>query len=118
MIAPPVLPSDWAALSERFGIADAGSAIVKLSGEAHAVAEQSKAASNLDRGLRVGPVPVGRADEWGQAMRLGFGDDDPRRAQQSAPSLHNPSLRNQLRAGLTTRYQRENWIWRGSATQH
>jgi ribosomal protein S18 acetylase RimI-like enzyme len=188
MIAPQALPPDWADLSQRFGIAGTGSAIVKLSGEARAVADQSKAAGHLDRGLRVGPVPVGRAGEWGQAMRLGFGDDDPRRAQQSAglsglpgwrlfavysgddmvatgslrvdgaaghlfggatlpsarnrgaqsaliaaraaaaaeagcawviaeaaaekPGQHNPSLHNQVRAGLTTRYQRDTWIWR------
>jgi len=191
MIAPQVLPPDWAALGERFGLADTGSAIVKLAGEARAVADQSKAASHLDRGLRVGPVPASRAGEWGQAMRMGFGRDDPRWAQQSAglcglpgwqlfavyedddivatgslridgtvghlfggatlpparnrgaqsaliaaraaaateagcawviaeavaekPGQHNPSLHNQLRAGLTARYQRQNWIWRGSA---
>jgi ribosomal protein S18 acetylase RimI-like enzyme len=190
MIAPPVLPPDWAALAERFGIVGTGSAIVKLSGEARAVADQSKAARPLDRGLRLGPVPASRAAEWGQAMRLGFGDDDPRRAQQAAglyglpgwqlfavyedddivatgslrvdgavghlfggatlpsarnrgaqsaliaaraaaateagcewviaeamaenPGQHNPSLHNQLRAGLTVRYQRENQIWRDS----
>jgi len=193
MIAPQVLPPDWAALRERFGIVGTESAIVKLSGEARAVADRSKAAHHLDRGLRVGPVPASRADEWGRAMRLGFGDDDPRRGQQSAglfglpcwrlfavydgddivatgslrvdgtvghlfggatlpsarnrgaqsaliaaraaaaveagcawviaeavaekPGQHNPSLHNQLRAGLTARYHRENWIWRGSAAQ-
>jgi hypothetical protein len=193
MIAPQVLPPDWPALSEQFGIADTGSAIVKLSGEARAVADQSKAVSHLDRGLRVGPVPATRVDEWGQAMRLGFGYDDPRLGQQSAglsglpgwrlfavyegddivatgslrvdgivghlfgggtlpsarnrgaqsaliaaraaaaaeagcawviaeagaekPGEHNPSLHNQLRAGLTVRYHRENWIWRDSAVQ-
>jgi GNAT superfamily N-acetyltransferase len=191
MIAPQVLPPDWADLGQRFGIAGTGSAIVKLSGEARAVADQSKAADRLDRGLRVGPVPASRAEEWGQVMRLGFGDDEPRRAQQAAglsslpgwrlfavyegdaivatgslriertvghlfggatlpsarnrgaqsaliaaraaaaaeagcawviaeavaekPGEHNPSLHNQLRAGLTARYQRETWIWRGSA---
>ena len=193
MVAPQVLPRDWAALRKRFGIARAGSAIVKLSGEARAVADQSKTAHHLDRGLRVGPVPASRAGEWGQAMRLGFGYDDPRRGQQSAglsglpgwqlfavyegddivatgslrvdgtvghmfggatlpsarnrgaqsaliaaraaaaseagcawviaeavaekPGQHNPSLHNQLRAGLTARYHRANWIWRGSAAQ-
>jgi GNAT superfamily N-acetyltransferase len=191
MVAPQVLPPDWAAMSERFGIADTGSAIVKLAGEAQAVADQSKAARHLDGGLRVGPVPASRADEWGRAMRLGFGDNDPRRERQSAglaglpgwrlfavyegddivatgslrvdgtvghlfggatmpsarnrgaqsaliaaraaaaaeagcawviaeavaekPGEHNPSLHNQLRAGLTVRYHRENWIWRRSA---
>jgi GNAT superfamily N-acetyltransferase len=189
MVAPQVLPPDWAALGKRFGIADTRSAIVKLSGEARTVADRSKAAY-LDRGLRVGPVPAGRAADWGQAMRLGFMHDEPRLAQQSAglsglpgwrlfavyegdaivatgslriggaighlfggatlpsarnrgaqsaliaaraaaaaeagcswliaeavaegPGQHNPSLHNQLRAGLTPRYQRENWIWRGS----
>ncbi len=192
MVAPQVLPPDWAALCRQFGIADTGSAIVKLSGEARAVADQSKAVAHLDGGLRVGPVPASRTDEWGEAMRLGFGDDDPR-AQQSAglaslpgwrlfavyedghivataslridgtvghlfggatvpsarnrgaqsgliaaraaaaaeagcswviaeavaekPGEYNPSLHNQLRAGLTVRYKRENWIWRGSAAQ-
>jgi GNAT superfamily N-acetyltransferase len=191
MVAPQVLPPDWAALCERFGIAGTGSAIVKLSGQALAVAEQSRAARRLDRGLRVGPVPADRADEWGRAMRLGFGHEDPRLAEQSAglsglrgwrvfavyegddivatgslrvdgnvghlfggatlpsarkrgaqsaliaaraaaaaeagcvwviaeavaeePGTHNSSLHNQLRAGLTARYQRENWIWRGPA---
>jgi GNAT superfamily N-acetyltransferase len=191
MIAPQVLPPDWASLSTPFGIADSGFAIVKLAGEARAVADQSKAASHLDRGLRVGPVPASRAAEWGRAMRLGFMHDDPRLAQQSAglsglpgwqllavyegedivatgslrvdgtvghlfggatlpsarnrgaqsaliaaraaaaaeagcawviseavaenPGEHNSSLHNQLRAGLTARYQRQNWIWRGPA---
>jgi len=76
MIArPPVLPPDWADLSRRFGIAGTGSAVVKLSGEARAVAGQSKAAAEK-------------------------------------PGQRNPSLHNQVRAGLTARYQRENWIWR------
>jgi GNAT superfamily N-acetyltransferase len=193
MIAPQVLPPDWVDLGQRFGFAGTGSAIVKLCGEACAVADESKAASHLDRGLRIGPVPASRADEWGQAMRRGFGYDDPRQGQQSAglsglpgwrlfavyedddivatgslrvdgtvghlfggatlpsarnrgaqsaliavraaaaaeagcawviaeaaaekPGQHNPSLHNQLRAGLTARYQRNNWIWRGSAAQ-
>jgi GNAT superfamily N-acetyltransferase len=189
MIAPQVLPPDWAALSEPFGIADSGSAIAKLAGDARAVAAQSKTSSRLDDGLRVGPVPASRAEEWGQAMRLGFNHKDPRLARQSAglsavdgwqlfavyegdaivatgslrvdgtvghlfggatlPAArnrgaqsaliaaraaaaaeagcawvigeavaekdgeHNPSLHNQLRAGLTVRYQRENWVWKG-----
>jgi GNAT superfamily N-acetyltransferase len=193
MLAPQVLPADWAALSQPFGIADAGFAIVKLSGQARAVADRSKAASHLADGLRIGPVPASRAEEWGEAMRLGFGDDDPRRAQQSAglsglpgwrlfavyegddivatgslrvdgavghlfggatlpsarnrgaqsaliaaraaaaaeagcawviaeafaekPGERNPSLHNQLRAGLTVRYQRGNWIWPRSQTR-
>jgi hypothetical protein len=191
MIAPQVLPADWAALSARLGIAGTGSAIVKLAGPARAVADQSKATYHLDDGLRVGPVPASRAGDWGQAMRLGFGDEDPRRARQAAalgglpgwrlfavragddivatgslrvdgavghlfggstvpsarnrgaqsaliaaraaaaveagcawliaeavaeePGQHNSSLHNQLRAGLTARYQRQNWIWRDSA---
>jgi hypothetical protein len=193
MVAPQVLPPDWVALSKRFGIADTGSAIVKLSGEARAVAARSKDADRLDRRLRVGPLPADRADDWGQAMRQGFMHESPRLAQQSAglsglpgwrlfavyegdaivatgslrvdgtvghlfggatlpsarsrgaqsaliaaraaaavaagcswliaealaegPGQHNPSLHNQLRAGLTARYQRENWIWRGCARQ-
>ena len=84
MIAPQVLPPGWAALRSRFGIADTESAIVKLSGEARAVADQSKAAHHLDRGLQVGPVLASRAGEWGRAMQLGFMHDDPRLAQQSA----------------------------------
>jgi len=31
------------------------------------------------------------------------------------PGQHNPSLHTQLRAGLTARCQRANWIWRGFA---
>jgi GNAT superfamily N-acetyltransferase len=192
IIAPQVLPPDWAALCQRLGIAGTGFAIVKLSGKARA-ADRSKGAYHLDRALRVGPVPASRAGEWGQAMRLGFGDDDPRLAQQAAglyglpgwelfavyadddmvatgslrvdgtvghlfggatlPSArnrgaqsaliaaraaaaaeagcswviaeavaessgqHNSSLHNLLRAGLTARYQRENWIWRDSAAR-
>jgi hypothetical protein len=84
MIAPQVLPPDWPALSERLGISDMGSAVVKLAGDAQAVADQSKANNHLNDGLRVGPVLAGRASEWGHAMRLGFGDDNPRRAMQAA----------------------------------
>ncbi|HUN35650.1 MAG TPA: hypothetical protein VMU95_26935 [Trebonia sp.] len=186
MMPPQVLPPDWAALCERFGITDMGSAIVKLAGRARAVADQALAVRHLGRGLRVGSVPASRADAWGQAMQRGFMRDDPRVAQQSAglwglpgwqlfavydgddivatgslrvegtvghlfggatlpsarnrgaqsaliaaraaaalkagcswvigeavaekPGQHNPSLHNQLRAGLTARYRRENWI--------
>lgn len=28
------------------------------------------------------------------------------------PGEHNSSLRNMLRAGMTTRYERRNWVWR------
>jgi hypothetical protein len=193
MVAPQVLPPDWAVLVRRFGLADTASAMVKLAGEASVVAEQGKATACLDRGLRVGPVPASRAEEWGQVMQRCFRSDVPRLGLQTAglcgltgwrlfavyegddivatgslrvdgavghlfgaatlpsarhrgaqcaliaaraaaaqeagcawviaeagaekPGQHNPALHNQLRAGLSARYQRENWIWPGGAAR-
>src|ERR1700677_2735051 len=91
MIAPQVLPPDWAALRERFNIGDGGSAVVKLSGDTCTVVAQSKAADRLDRGLRVGSVPGARAREWGRAMQQGFERDDSRTAEIAAGLARVPA---------------------------
>jgi GNAT superfamily N-acetyltransferase len=37
---------------------------------------------------------------------------------REAPGEHSPSLHNMLRAGLTLRYERENWTWRDPDATH
>jgi hypothetical protein len=68
MIAPQVLPPDWAALRSRFGIADTESAIGKLSGEARARGrpEQGRPPPGPRIASRAGPRQPGR--------RMGPGD--------------------------------------------
>jgi hypothetical protein len=93
MIAPQALPADWPAMCKALNICAGRSAIVKLSGEAHAVAmatKQNAAASPLDPGLRVAPVPAAQVREWATTMQQGFGRDDPRVIQMSAGLAEAP----------------------------
>ena len=73
-IAPDLLPNDWAAIREEFGLTE-GSTWIKLSGS-------TEIPFAPVAGLRVAPVDAADLEEWAETVFRGFG----------MPTEHLPSL--------------------------
>jgi len=76
MIAPSVLPPDWAAIAEKFGLTE-GARFVKLGCAVEAAAAKVESLAPLDPLLRVGLVEQEHAREWAVAMMTTFGFIEP-----------------------------------------
>jgi GNAT superfamily N-acetyltransferase len=72
MIAPSLLPPDWAVTSEKLNLT-AGSRFVKLGCDVETALSGADGVAMLDSGLRVGLVEPHQAQEWATVMMTTFG---------------------------------------------
>lgn len=76
MIAPPLLPPDWASTAEKLHLIE-GDAFVKLGCNVDAALATADTVAALDSGLRVGLVEPHHAREWATVMSTTFGFTTP-----------------------------------------
>lgn len=95
MIAPPLLPPDWAATAAKLDLAES-SRFAKLGCDIDTL-------PTTDRALLTARVRAAEAAgcRW-LVAETGV----------EGPGEHNPSLHNMLRVGFEPLYERANWLWR------
>ncbi|MGW2035522.1 GNAT family N-acetyltransferase [Streptomyces sp. NPDC001811] len=76
MIAPALLPRDWAATAARLGLTE-GNRLVKLGCDTASALAATDGGAALAPGLRVGPVRTDQAHEWATVMMTTFGFTEP-----------------------------------------
>ncbi|MET9015934.1 GNAT family N-acetyltransferase [Streptomyces olivaceoviridis] len=76
MIAPALLPRDWAATAARFGLTK-GNRFVKVGCDTESALAAADGVAALEPGLRVGPVQPEQAHEWATVMMTTFGFTEP-----------------------------------------
>ncbi|MFE9445119.1 GNAT family N-acetyltransferase [Streptomyces sp. NPDC006602] len=76
MIAPSLLPRDWAATAARLGLTEGGR-FVKLGCETATASAAADGTAALDPTLRVGLVERAQAHEWATVMMTTFGFTTP-----------------------------------------
>ncbi|MGW2462010.1 GNAT family N-acetyltransferase [Streptomyces sp. NPDC001761] len=76
MIAPALLPRDWAATAARLGLTE-GNRLVKLGCDTASALAATDGGAALAPGLRVGPVRPDQAHEWATVMMTTFGFTEP-----------------------------------------
>jgi GNAT superfamily N-acetyltransferase len=86
LLAPSVLPGDWADIRAKLDIAEGGR-YVKLVCDVDSVLDRS---SLLDPALRVGPVDVAQAREWSSVMMRTFGFTDDGMVDMGASAIGRP----------------------------
>jgi hypothetical protein len=72
MIAPPLLPPDWAATADKLNLTK-GSRFTKLGCTTEAALSAADGVTALHPGLRVGPVEPRHAHEWAMVIMTTFG---------------------------------------------
>ncbi|MEV5178087.1 GNAT family N-acetyltransferase [Streptomyces flaveolus] len=76
MIAPALLPRDWAATVARLGLTE-GNRLVKLACDMESATAVADGIAALAPGLRVGPVQPDQAHEWATVLMTTFGFTEP-----------------------------------------
>lgn len=92
MIAPPLLPSDWASTAAKAHLTE-GSRFVKLGCDVENAAAAAGGGAALDPGLRVGPVESHHAREWAEVMTATFGFTTPAITDMAASCVGKPNWR-------------------------
>jgi hypothetical protein len=92
MIAPPLLPPDWAAIAGKLNLTE-GSRFVKLGCDTETALSAADGVAALDPGLRVGLVEPGQAREWADVMMTTFGFTTPGMADMAASCVGKPNWR-------------------------
>jgi GNAT superfamily N-acetyltransferase len=92
MIAPPLLPSDWASTAAKWNLTE-GSRFVKLGCDVETAAAAADGVAALDAGLRVGPVESHHAREWATVMMTTFGFTTPAMTDMAASCVGKPNWR-------------------------
>ncbi|MFJ6723766.1 N-acetyltransferase [Streptomyces sp. NPDC091281] len=92
MIAPSMLPPDWAATAEKLNLTE-GNRLVKLGLDIEAAAPAADGTRPLDPGLRVGPVGPDEAEEWATVMMTTFGLTGPGLIDMAAACVGRPDWR-------------------------
>jgi GNAT superfamily N-acetyltransferase len=92
MIAPPLLPPDWAAIAGKLNLTE-GSRFTKLGCAIEAARPAADGVAALRPGLRVGPVEPRHAQEWAQVMMSTFGFTTPGMTEMAAASVGRPNWR-------------------------
>lgn len=93
MIAPPLLPPDWADIAARFHLTQ-GHRFVKLGCDTEAALSAHDGLAALDPGLRVGPVEPHQAREWATVMMAAFGFGLPGMVDLAASCVGRPNWRH------------------------
>jgi GNAT superfamily N-acetyltransferase len=92
MIAPPLLPSDWASTAAKSRLTE-GFRFVKLGCDVETAVAAADGVAALDPGLRAGPVEPGHAREWATVMMATFGFTTPAMTDMAASCVGRPSWR-------------------------
>ena len=92
MIAPPLLPPDWASIAGQLNLAEGGR-FVKLGCDAETALSAADGIAALDPGLRVGLVKSHQAHEWATVMMTTFGFTTPDMIDMAASGVGKPNWR-------------------------
>ena len=92
MVAPPLLPSDWAATAGQLNLTK-GSRFTKLGCATEAALSAADGVTALDSGLRIGPVEPRHAPEWATVMMTTFGFTAPGMTDMAAACVGRPNWR-------------------------
>ncbi|MFJ5212405.1 N-acetyltransferase [Streptomyces nigra] len=90
MIAPPLLPSDWAITADKLGLVQ-GSRFVKLACDVETALSAADGVADLRPGLRVDRVGPEHADEWANIMMTTFGFTTPGMIEMAASCVCRPN---------------------------
>ncbi|SDO95885.1 GNAT family N-acetyltransferase [Actinacidiphila guanduensis] len=90
MIAPPLLPADWASTAGTLNLTE-GSRFVKLGCDVETALSAPDGVAALDPGLRVGPVEPHQAAEWATVMMTTFGFGTPDMIDMAASCVGRPN---------------------------
>lgn len=92
MIAPPLLPPDWAVIAGKLNLAE-GSRFTKLGCATETALSATSGVAALRPGLRVGPVEPRHAREWATVMMTTFGLTAPGLTDMAAACVGKPNWR-------------------------
>ncbi|MFI0508195.1 GNAT superfamily N-acetyltransferase [Streptomyces canus] len=92
MVAPPLLPPDWAATAHTLHLTP-GNRLVKLGCDIETALSAEDGIEALDPGLRVGPVEPDHAREWATVMMHTFGFTTPGMIDMAASCVGRPNWR-------------------------
>jgi GNAT superfamily N-acetyltransferase len=92
MIAPPLLPPDWAATAAKLNLSE-GSRYAKLGCDIETALSAADGVAALALGLRVGLVEPRQAHEWATVMMTTFGFTTPGMADMAASCVGKPNWR-------------------------
>jgi len=92
MIAPPLLPPDWASIAGKLNLAEGGR-FVKLGCDTETALSAADRIAVLDPGLRVGLVKSHQAHEWATVMMTTFGFTTPDMIDMAASGVGKPNWR-------------------------
>ncbi|MGW1728845.1 GNAT family N-acetyltransferase [Streptomyces sp. NPDC002306] len=89
MIAPPLLPADWATIAGKLHLTE-GSRFAKLGCDIKSTRSAADDTTALDPGLRVGLVEPHQAHEWATVMMSAFGFGAPAMIEMAAACVGRP----------------------------
>ncbi|MFC9079724.1 N-acetyltransferase [Streptomyces sp. NPDC057062] len=92
MVAPPLLPQDWASIAAKRNLTEGGR-LAKLGCEVDALVGSADGIAALDPDLRVGPVERHHALEWATVMMTTFGFTAPFMIEMAAACVGRPNWR-------------------------
>ena len=92
MLAPSVLPPDWAAIADKFDLTE-GRTVTKLGCDVGTAVSRAYDANALHEDLRVGLVEPDEAGEWAAATVSAFGWTAQRMAETAAACVGRPDWR-------------------------
>ncbi|WUD77054.1 GNAT family N-acetyltransferase [Streptomyces sp. NBC_00510] len=92
MIAPSVLPSDWASTAQKWNLTE-GTRFAKLGCDVATVLAGTDGVAALDPDLRVGLVERDQAREWATVMMTTFGFATPAMIDMAAACVGRPNWR-------------------------
>ncbi|MET8784258.1 MULTISPECIES: GNAT family N-acetyltransferase [unclassified Streptomyces] len=92
MVAPPLLPQDWASIAAKRNLTEGGR-LAKLGCEVDALVGSADGIAALDPDLRVGPVERHHAQEWATVMMTTFGFTAPFMIEMAAACVGRPNWR-------------------------
>jgi GNAT superfamily N-acetyltransferase len=92
MIAPPLLPPDWAATAAKLNLTE-GSRYAKLGCDIGTALSAADGVAALAPGLRVGLVEPRQAHEWATVMMTTLGSTTPGMADVAASCVGKPNWR-------------------------
>ncbi|WP_405587772.1 GNAT family N-acetyltransferase [Streptomyces sp. NBC_01190] len=92
MVAPPLLPPDWASIAAKLNLTGGGR-YAKLGCATETVLSAADGVAALGPGLRVGPVERDQATKWATVMMTTFGFALPGMIDMAASSVGRPNWR-------------------------
>jgi GNAT superfamily N-acetyltransferase len=92
MIAPPLLPPDWASTAGKVNLTE-GHRFVKLACDTESALSAPDGIPAFDPSLRVGPIESHHAHEWATVMMNAFGHTSQNMIAVAASSVGKPNWR-------------------------